>query len=230
MNDNSSITLHSMSEAKWYNQWLLNQFKLYLRGDILEVGCGIGNFTELLADYGKVWALDISDKYIKFTRQKLNGKATVGIGDIEKGKYFFEDQKFDSIVCLNVLEHIKNDQAALYNLLKLLKKNGKLILLIPAHQFLYGKIDRSIDHFRRYSKKEIIKEMEKIGFRINKSRRFNILGALGWFIAGRIIKDTKVSRGNIRLFNLLAPVFLRLEKLLEPPVGISILIIAQKND
>lgn len=221
-------TLESMSQAQWYNQWTVRKFEEFLHGDILEIGCGIGNFTNSLSKYGKVWAVDIQKEYVIETKKQVNGKAQVGIGDIEKGKYFFSGQNFDNIICLNVLEHIKDDQAALNNLFKLLKTGGRLILLIPAHQFLYGEIDRSIDHYRRYNKSGICQMLERIGFKIEKSRELNFLGALGWFIAGRVLKETIVKQGDIKIFNLVAPIFLQMENLIEPPVGTSILVVAQK--
>lgn len=221
-------TLESMSLAQWYNQWTTKKFQNALHGEILEVGCGIGNFTYFLSKHGRVWAIDIRKEYIEDTKRKIDGKAQVGIGNIETGKYFFGDQKFDSIVCLNVLEHVKDDRRALKNLFNLLKSGGNLILLIPAHRFLYGEIDRSIGHFRRYGKLEVIKKLEEVGFKIKEFRRLNFLGALGWFIAGRLLKEDKVKEGNIKMFNLLAPLLLRLEDLLSIPLGTSILIFAEK--
>lgn len=220
-------TLESMSQAVWYNQWTVDKFKDFLYGDILEVGCGIGNFIDFLAKFGNVWAIDIEKEYISKIK-KENIKAKVGVGDIEKGKYFFNGQKFNSIVCLNVLEHIRNDQAALHNLNKLLKNKGKLILLVPAHQFLYGEIDRSIGHFRRYGKEKLHQDLKKAGFKIIKSNRLNFLGALGWFLAGRVLKETIVKQDKIKIFNLIAPLFLKLEGLIETPLGTSILVIAEK--
>lgn len=226
MND-SQQTLESMNQAIWYNQWTLKKFAKYLRGDILEVGCGIGNFTNALTSYGRVFAMDIDKNYINKTKLLLS-EGQVGLGDIERGKYFFDSQTFDSIVCLNVLEHIENDERALTNLLKLLKPDGTLILLIPAHPFLYGAIDKSIGHFRRYTKKELIQEMEKIGFKIIQSRRINLLGAIGWFISGKVLNESRVEDKKIKIFNLLAPLFLTFEDIIEPIIGTSILVIAKR--
>lgn len=228
MSSSGQETLESMGRAVWYNNWTLDKFTDCLYGDILEVGCGIGNFTKDLIKYGKVWAVDINKEYLNVIKKEQGSKVQVGLGDIEKGKYFFGDQKFDSIVCLNVLEHIKDDEAALDNLFKLLKPGGKLVLLIPAHQFLYGAIDRAIDHYRRYDKSKICKRLKKIGFKIEIAKKLNFLGALGWFVAGKILKQTIVEKGNIKIFNLVAPIFLRMENFIEPPIGISILLIAQK--
>lgn len=231
MNDNnlSSQTLESMSQAVWYNRWTLNKFKKYLKGDILEVGCGIGNFTPALTKYGKVWAIDIESGYLDQTRKVVNGEVLVGVGDIEKGKYNFGDKKFDSIVCLNVLEHIKNDREALKNLYKLLKDRGYLILLVPSHPKLYGAIDQSIGHFRRYDKNDLINQLKDTGCVLVSCKRVNFLGGIGWWVAQRIFKEKTVKEENIKIFNILAPLILPLEDIMEPPLGTSILVIAQKR-
>lgn len=221
-------TLESMGQAQWYNQWTLSKFKQYLKGDILEVGCGIGNFTKSLESFGKVWAIDINKEYIEEINKSSNKKAEVGIGDIEKGKYFFKEQKFDSIVCLNVMEHIKDDKAALNNLYSLLKKGGYLVLLVPAHQFLFGEIDKSIGHFRRYNKNQLFNIVSNIGFKIIQIKTLNMLGAIGWWLAARVLSNNKVDTKKIKLFNLVAPLILPLENIIEPPFGTSILLICQK--
>lgn len=229
MNSNASEeTLESMSQAVWYNRWTVGKFSSFLNGDILEVGCGIGNFTQLLKQYGKVWAIDIDNNYISQTKESVNGQVKVGFGDIEKGSYFFERQKFDTIVCLNVLEHIKDDRKAFENLYELLKPEGFLILLVPSHQFLFGQIDRSIGHFRRYAKKELEDNLKGTGFKLIKSKRLNFLGSIGWFIEGKILHKNKIDEAKVKIFNFFAPFFLNVENLIEPPMGTSILVVAQK--
>lgn len=223
------LTLESMNQAEWYNQWTLNKFKEYLNGKILEIGCGIGNFTQILTNYGQVWGIDISKDYVEQTKNLVGNKASVGIGDIEMGEYFFKGEKFNSIVCLNVLEHIENDVEAVKNMYKLLDDKGNLILLIPANPFLYGEIDRAIHHYRRYTKKEIMSKLKKEGFSTVNFRSLNIIGAIGWFISGRIFKNKIVAQSKIKLFNLLAPIFLKIEDVINPPFGTSFLIIVRKE-
>lgn len=225
---NGTDTLESMSQAVWYNQWTVKKFASFLRGDILEVGCGIGNFTSFLKKYGNVWAIDLNDSYIRQTGQIAGNSVHVGFGDIEKGEYFFAKQKFDCIVCLNVLEHIKNDQLALKNMYQLLKEEGTLILLVPAFEFLMGRIDRSIGHFRRYDKNLLKSLLEDAGFKIIKSRVINFLGGIGWWISSKLFSESRVDESKIKVFNFIAPAFLSLENLIEPPFGTSILIIAKK--
>lgn len=224
--DDSLETLESLSGAAWYNIWLINKFKKYIKGDILEVGCGIGNFTSQLSQYGKVNAIDINKNYlgkIKYANVK------VGFGDIEKGSYFFKNKKFDSIVCLNVLEHIKNDSKAFNNLNRLLKPGGNLILIIPSHKNLFGEIDRAIFHYRRYEKVDLKQLIEKTKLEILTMKRLNLIGGLGWYISGKLLKNTSVDKNKVRLFNLVGPLFLFLEKFYEPPIGTSLLLIARKS-
>ncbi len=222
-------TLESMNQAVWYNQWTLNGFKKYLKGRILEIGCGIGNFTKSLQDFGEVYTIDIREDYVEKTREFLSKKVHVGLGDIEKGKYFFDHTKFNTEVCINVLEHIKDDKKALKNLYNLLESDGYLILIVPCHPTLYGEIDRSIGHFRRYTKKNLEIMLEEAGFKIIKCRRLNFLGGIGWFFSGKIFSDSKVSDTKIRIFNFFAPLFLPLEKLIEPPIATSVLAICKKE-
>ncbi len=230
MSDLSEKTLESMNQATWYNQWLKNQFSKYLKGQILEIGCGIGNFSEILVEHGQLTAIDINEDYVKSAKNRIGDKASVGVGDIEKGKYFFKDKSFNSVVCINVLEHIKNDRESLINIYKLLAPGGCLVLLVPSHNFLYNSIDKSIGHLRRYEKDELGKMVIESNFEIKKIKRLNLLGSIGWFIAGKILQEKHVSEGKIKIFNLISPFFLFLEKLMEMPIGTSILIIARKKE
>lgn len=229
MKDQSDRTLESMSQAVWYNRWTLKKFSKHLNGKILEVGCGIGNFTKFLIQYGQVTAIDINKDYLREAKKKVADKDQIGFGNIEKGKYFFKTKDFDTIVCINVLEHIKDDAAALKNMHRLLKPGGTLILHVPAHPFLYGSIDASIGHFRRYEIKKLINNLRSSGFEICKTKRLNFIGAVGWFIVGKFFKDSEVKETKISIFNFISPIFLLLENIFEPPFGTSILIIARKK-
>ncbi len=220
-------TLESMSQAGFYNKWTLNKFKKYLKGEILEIGCGIGNFTSTLSKFGKVTAIDIDPSLIENFKKDNISNIKSGYGNIENGEYFFKDKTFDTIVCINVLEHIKDDTKALENMFKLLKPGGNLILLVPIHNFLFGEIDKAIGHFRRYDQKELIKKLQDLNFSIISNNRLNFIGAIAWFIAGKIFKNKQITENKIKLFSLISPI-LNLENLIEPPIGTSILIVAKK--
>lgn len=223
------VTLESMSNAKWYNNWTINIFKSHLQGDILEVGCGIGSFTKMLVPYGNVHAIDIDEDCIEQTRQAISQQEKVGFGNIENGDYFFQEKLFDTITCINVLEHIEYDKQALKNIHHLLKPAGTLVLLVPAHPFLYGQIDKEIGHYRRYTKKGIIELLEDADFDIVHTRKMNFLGGIGWWFTGKILKDTSVSEKKLQFFDKIAPFILPIEEKIEPPIGTSVLAIAKKK-
>lgn len=222
-------TLESMSQAIWFNQWTFALFKQYITGSVLEIGCGIGNFTDKLTGYREVYAIDIEKPYLHIVKKKFGKLGVhVGEGDIETGRYFFKNRKFDTHICLNVLEHIRDDTKALRNMYHLLSPGGYLILLVPSHQILFGKIDSAIGHFRRYSRPKLTAKLRRQGFRIVSSRYINMLGAIGWLFAGKILKESTVDERKIRLFNLIARFTLPLENAITAPFGTSVLVIAKK--
>lgn len=219
-------TLEIMRKATWYNSWLLRQIAPYLRGDILEVGAGIGNFTKQLEKYGEVIAIDYDCSY-----------RNANFGDIEKGEYFFSpkvgakhhNKKFNAIVCMNVLEHIKNDNQALENMYKLLKKGGKLVLLVPAFNFAFGPMDKALGHYRRYTKKTISDLLVVNKYSLVVSRYLNFLGLLGWFINGRVLGKKLIPEGQLGIFDKLARPFLRFEEFVHSPAGLSVLVVGKKT-
>ncbi|MEK7113126.1 MAG: class I SAM-dependent methyltransferase [Patescibacteria group bacterium] len=221
------VTLEIMKRAGWYNKWLFSTFAKDLGGRILEVGGGIGNFTRLLKIKGEVWSFDINKGYINKLKKIIGDKA--GFGDIENGKYFFGEKTFTNIICLNVLEHIKNDKKALENMNNLLAKDGKLVLLVPAHQPFRGSLDEALGHFRRYSKKGLSKKLALAGFRIYNLRYLNFSGGIGWFINSKVLGRKILSEKQLVFFDKMARPLLSLEKIIEPPFGLSILAVASKK-
>jgi len=136
---------------------------------------------------------------------------------------------FDSVVCLNVLEHIEDDLFALSQMRDSLTTGGKLALLVPAHRFLYGEFDRALGHFRRYERRELADKLEKAGFIVLDMKFFSLAAALPWLINGRLLKRDYIPSGQANLANLLVPL-LKLERLIGPPCGLSLIAIAQKSD
>ncbi|HEX6977270.1 MAG TPA: class I SAM-dependent methyltransferase [Patescibacteria group bacterium] len=220
-------TLEVMSEAHFYNKWLFKQISYWVKGDILEVGAGIGNFTELLKNKGKVTALDLNPDYIKILKKNLQGRA--GFGDIEKGKYFFKNRKFDTIICMNVLEHTKDDEEALRNMFNLSKKGGRLILLVPACSFAYSGMDEDLGHWRRYNKKEAEVKLRKAGFRIERSFYLNVFGLFGWWFNGKVLGKRNIHSGQLKIFDTIAQPILKLEEIIRPPFGLSVVTVGIKK-
>lgn len=218
-----------MKTASWYNNWLFSLLKPYISGEILEVGAGIGNFTNPLASCGKLTAIDINEYAIANLNNKFGQRAEVGYGNIESGKYFFKKRKFDTIVCLNVLEHIKKDKTALKNMNNLTNKNGKLVLLVPAHMGLFSEFDKKLGHFRRYQKYELMEKLDKSGYKIELMRYLNWWAAIGWFVFVKLVANHKLPRSKVSVFDKLGKLFLWPEKYLKLPFGLSLFVVASKK-
>ncbi len=221
-------TLETMSFAKWYNNWLFSLMKRHLGKEVLEVGAGIGNFTNLLIEDHQVTSIDIEKDYVSRLIKRFGRKIEVGIGDVEKDTYFFGNKKFDSVVCLNVLEHIESDKKALKNMQKLLKPSGKLILMVPAHKFLYSNFDKELGHFRRYAKNEVDEKLKEAGFKKVELKFLNWWAAIGWFVFLKLGKKNTLPKTEVSIFDKIGKVFLFPEKFVAPPFGLSILAVYQK--
>ena len=181
-------TLAQLAGIGKYNRWMYEQFSSHLGKRVLEVGSGIGNITAFLAEAGRtVVATDVIPSYrdeleIRF---KGNSQVTVDVFDLDReAPGDFTRSPFDNVVCLNVLEHIEDDLGALRAMGSALKDDGKLILLVPAHQFLFGAFDVAVGHFRRYSKKLLSSRLQEAGFEINELKFFNIAATLPWLLNG----------------------------------------------
>ena len=224
--ETGEYTLNAMKKAKWYNRWLLTFVEKYLTGDILEVGAGIGNFSKMLKKYGKITVIDINRKYLNNCRI---GDINCGLGDIERGEYFFKDKKFDSIICLNVVEHIKDDEGALKNIHKLLKKNGNAAVLVPAHKLLYSRYDHLLGHYRRYTISDVKKLIGNSGLEIVDIRYVNWWGAVGWLFFMKILKKTDFPENELGIFDMFGKFLLWPEKFIKLPFGLSVLAVVRRN-
>jgi len=225
-------TLEIMNEASWYNNWLFALIKPHLAGDILEIGAGIGNFTELLTenitDPNVIYATDKSREYVSELTKKYKDKAKIAVGDIEANNNFFNGKKFDAIICLNVLEHIKEDDEALKNMFTLLKKHGKLILLVPAHKILFSDFDKLLGHWRRYDKKLLGRKLSSVGLKRVLLRYINFSSAFGWLIFLKFTKWREIPKKQLGIFDFFGKIFLWPENFIEPPFGLSVLAIYEK--
>jgi len=136
---------------------------------------------------------------------------------------------FDTIICLNILEHLKNDRRAAEHMASLLNPGGRLIILVPALKILYGSMDVSFEHFRRYNKNDLKFLIRDQNLEILKLSYMNFLGLLGWFFNGRLLKKKELPARQTKLFDKLVPWLSATEKLIRPPLGQSLILVARKT-
>jgi 2-polyprenyl-3-methyl-5-hydroxy-6-metoxy-1,4-benzoquinol methylase len=226
-----TATLNQLAELDRYNYWLYEQIADGLGQRILEVGSGTGNITQFLAANGReVMATDVVPAYRNELQRRFESQKNVEVGVFDlltKASAGMISSPFDTIVCLNVLEHIEDDGFALAQMRAVLKTGGILALLVPAHPLLYGEFDRAVGHFRRYQKRELREVLQRAGFQMRELRFFSMAATLPWLINGRLLKRAYLPANQTSLADRLVPI-LRLERLIGPPFGLSLIALAQK--
>ncbi len=221
-----------MSRAENYFAWQSRLVSGELGRRVLELGCGLGNFTGTLLDREAVVAVDAEPECIGRLKRRFAGHRNLYPFVCDVSSPEFRDlARFrpDSCVCLNVLEHIEDDAAALQTMAAILPPGGVIVLLVPAFPALYGPIDRNLGHYRRYSRGSIRRLAGRAGLRVRKARYSNCLGFFGWWINAHLLKRRAQSERQIHLFDrYLVPVIAAVERALPPPFGQSLFVVLEK--
>jgi SAM-dependent methyltransferase len=228
--------LELMSDSHRFNDWMYEEISSSLYGDILEIGSGIGTFSEKLTrDFpnSNLTFTDISSMYVELLKKKFSSNGSVVVYRLDLNERIDYERigykKFDSILAVNVLEHVENDEFAFTQLYDMLKEKGTLIVLVPCHKFLYNIIDKNIGHYRRYTKKELEYKVRKTGFVIDKTFYFNTVGMIGWYLNGNLFKKPKVSRTGVKILDSVVPVLKYTERIFGKRIGLSIICTVKKK-
>lgn len=229
--------LDVVSNADKFNHWMYQSIRPYCKGNILEIGSGIGNISEFFfKDNYHITLSDVRENYcerLKSTFGEEKTLAGVMLMDLTSADFDekFKNQlgTFDTVFALNVVEHIKDHQLALANCYKLLKPGGHVVILVPAYQWLYNQFDKELEHYRRYTKKQLSKLMVTQGFEVIKSTYFNFMGIWGWWISGKLQRNKTIPEGQMKLYNKLVPVFKVIDRCVFKSAGLSTIAIGKKN-
>jgi len=229
--------LEGMSFAVNYHRWILSIFQPYLGTRIVEVGAGTGSFSELLLER-HLQSLCLVEPSIAMYQQlcrrieKVSPSATVKTYNdfLEKvADQIRSTERPDSIIYINVLEHIADDVHELRVINQTLDVGARLLLFVPALRWLHGSYDRQIKHFRRYTRSELEKKCVAAGFRVISSRYFDLFGVLPWWVKYRLIQSQKMEPGAVRFYDRrIVPIAKRLESRFTPPIGKNVLLIAER--
>ncbi|MFH0906094.1 MAG: class I SAM-dependent methyltransferase [archaeon] len=229
------INLKILDKADNFTNWMYEQIKPYLQGNILEIGSGRGTYSnKIIRDFknNNIFLSDIDIKYVNKLKTKYKDNSNISVCKIDitsKKDLSKINGSVNSVFALNVLEHINNDVLAMNNIYDKLSKNGKFIILVPAHKFLYNCIDKKVGHYRRYTKKEMIEKIRKTKFKIKKIFYFNFLSVFAWYINGNIFKKEKINENAMGFYNKLVPLMKLFEKnILRNSLGVSLIVVLEK--
>jgi 2-polyprenyl-3-methyl-5-hydroxy-6-metoxy-1,4-benzoquinol methylase len=235
-----NIRKNERNDFRWQN--LRKIIKKCIAGkQILDAGCGTGHLTiDLLKAGYEVTAIDSSPELIGLLRETIKNEKlhlTTFITDIRNLNGLIHE-KFDTIVCLDVIEHIDTDEIVLKNFRELLKSEGTLIISVPAVKYLYGQRDKDVGHFRRYDKAELTDTVKKAGFAIVDVRYWNLIGVIPFFVSEKIFhkplnEDIRYSRTRLSskiLNTLLNYWFSFIENRIRFPIGLTLIVVCRKKN
>lgn len=220
-----------MSGAPRYNAWLLERARPHLGARVIDVGAGIGIFVaQLVPTSGLVVAVEPDATDAAVLRRRFAGEPRVRVE--ERDAISLQDADvggpFDAAICFNVLEHIDDDVRALRAMRSQLRDGGRLCLLVPAHQSLFGAIDRNVGHERRYDRGTLRKRLDAAGLTPLETRYVNPLGALGWLVSSRVLRREHVPEAPLKAYDKLVPL-LRAADRLPLPFGLSVWAVAERR-
>ncbi|HPG10492.1 MAG TPA: class I SAM-dependent methyltransferase [Chitinophagaceae bacterium] len=230
-------TLESFSKTKRFNKWQYGTISTFFYGNILEIGSGIGNISSLLlANNSTVTLSDLRKSYCDILHEKFKtAKSFNNIIQIDLSEPDFENKysqilgSFDTIVALNVIEHIKNDGEAIENCKRLLRTGGQIIIQVPAFQLLYNSLDKGLGHYKRYTRKTLNALVSKYELKVQESRYFNFIGIPGWWLSGSLLKKKIIPRKQAILFDRLVPIFRIADTIVINRMGLSVITVAKKQ-
>jgi hypothetical protein len=219
-----------MSFAKNYNQWIVELYSPYLGETIAEIGAGTGNLTQLLSaknSISNITAFEPSVNMFNTLAQRLNDDdKIITINSALTVKY---GGQFNSILYTNVLEHIEDDSAEVAKMHYSLSENGHALIFVPALSWLYSDFDKSIGHFRRYHKGQLIQLFEDNGFDIITVKYIDMLGILPWYLNFVLLKRHLDDKATKIYDRLVIPIIKKLDKITPMPIGKNLLLIAKKS-
>jgi SAM-dependent methyltransferase len=226
--------LEAMSFAVNYHRWILSVFEPYLGARVVEVGAGTGSFSELLLER-RLESLSLVEPstamYQQLCERVAESRNVTTYNDV------FEDvaeqirlaERPDSIIYVNVLEHIADDVHELSVINKTLDAGGRIFIFVPALRWLHGSYDRQINHFRRYTRTELEKKCVAAGFKVIASRYFDLFGVLPWWVKYKVLQSNNMEPGAVRFYDQrVVPIAKVLESTLSPPLGKNVLLIGEK--
>jgi SAM-dependent methyltransferase len=223
-------TLERLAMAPQFNRWMYHRLARWIGGAVIEVGSGIGNLSQFLVTRPRVVLTDTEPAYRAYLERRFRDRAHVRVRSLTLPGIpaDLRAEPFDSVVCLNVLEHIERDDEALGGMRELVRPGGTVVLLVPAVPALYGALDRALGHYRRYTPVMLRRLFHDGGLAMRHLEYFNLAGMPGWWFIGRVLKRSMIPAGSLRLYDALVPLF-RLERYLPWRLGQSLIAIGART-
>jgi len=229
--DAGKVALDALEQAPRFNRWMYDSIRKHLGARIAELGSGRGNLSKLLKQRASVLVTDCRESYLEELRAKWSHLPNVRVERLDLLKQtdyrLLTEFKTDTVVCLNVLEHIEDDFGVLKRLHDSVPAGCRVVFLVPFNQKLYSRFDREIGHYRRYSKTELEEKMRAAGLNVESQFFFNKAGVIAWWVGNKLFGQRSITAWQLRVYNFLTPLFRVLDHVL-PIQGLSTVVVATK--
>lgn len=229
--EHGSNILVSMSDVPKFNRWMGDAIRPHCGDRVLEIGSGIGNMTRNLCPRDAYTASDVNPLYLEYLRGAFQGRPYLDVRHCDlanAGDFAALEGKYDTVVCLNVLEHVPDEKAALANVHRALEVGGKFVVLVPQNPNLYGSLDEVLGHVRRYTRNSLGTALKDAGFEVETLFDFNRATTPAWWWNGRVLKRRHFGRVQLKIMNSTVWLLRRLDAVL-PWHGTSVVAVARKR-
>lgn len=229
--------LEAMAFAENYHRWILEIFAPYLGSRLVEVGAGTGAFSEMILGRGpeSLALVEPSEEMYRLLRGRVGGLETETRVSTYNSTFARAAEEIvlggrpDSIIYVNVLEHVADDEAELAVVRRALCEGGRVFIFVPALRWLYGSFDERIGHVRRYTKGELEGKCRRAGFRVLESGYFDLAGVVSWWVKYCLLRSQKMEAGAVKFYDrFFVPAIKLAETKVRPPVGKNIFLIGEK--
>lgn len=214
----------------WKSYWS-SKIRPFIQGDVLEVGAGIGSNTRFLdqSPRGRWVCLEPDETLIARIQDNLgdpqSDRIEIACGTLQS----FESGRFDTIIYIDVLEHIEHDKAELEKASSILRERGRIIVLSPAHQFLFTAFDAAIGHFRRYNA-STIRALTPSSVRLERLFYLDSAGMVLSLANRMLLKQSMPTEQQLSFWDRrVIPVSRVIDPLLLGSLGKSIVVVWQKG-
>jgi SAM-dependent methyltransferase len=208
--EHGSQILGRLARAPRFNAWMADTIRPFCGRRVLEIGSGTGNLTRQLIPRDQYVASDVNPLYLSTLRGLTADRPylDVTLTDVTRGDSFPRvEGGFDTVVCLNVVEHVDDDVGALANIRSVLAPGGRAIVLVPQGPEVFGTLDEVLGHKRRYTRATLAKLADEAGFEVERVVEFNRVGRPAWWLNGKLLKRRTFGLFQVMTLNLLTPLF-----------------------
>jgi len=216
--DAGARILDALAQTPRFNRWMAETIRPFVGCSVLELGAGIGNMTRLLsAGRRRYVATDIEVQHLARLSNRFQNRPNLEVQDCDltQAEDFvpFAGQ-MDTVICLNVVEHVEQDDVALANIASALQEGGRAVVLVPQGPSIYGTLDEVLGHHRRYSEEDLRRKMGQAGLNLEKMIAFNRAGRPGWYLNGKLLKKRGLGRVQLWVFDRMVWVWRRVDRFL----------------